>query len=123
MENLVSKSERSAGIDIYKILCMFFVIWFHFSDHGSVQITANDEVTFNWLVLAVSRIFGGVCNSAFILCTGYFLSTKKFNAERILKLWLQVWFYSVLCGLISIALKIEPLALSSILTILLPYYT
>lgn len=47
MENLVSKLERSAGIDIYKILCMFFVIWFHFSDHGSVQITANDEVTFN----------------------------------------------------------------------------
>lgn len=121
MENMVSKSERSAGIDIYKILCMFFVIWFHFSDHGSVQITANDEITFNWLVLAGSRIFGGICNFTFILCTGYFLCTKKFNVERILKLWLQVWFYSVLCGMVAIALKMESFALSSILPMLLPF--
>lgn len=57
MEKIVLKTERSAGIDIYKILCMFFVIWFHFSDHGSVLITANDEITFNWLVIAISSIF------------------------------------------------------------------
>lgn len=121
MEKEVSKTERSAGIDIYKILCMFFVIWFHFSDHGSIQITANDEITFNWLVIAISRIFGGICNCTFVLCTGYFLCTKKFNAERIIKLWLEVWFYSVVCGIIAFALKIEPLTKKSILTMLMPF--
>ncbi|MBQ7159118.1 MAG: acyltransferase [Treponema sp.] len=124
MENLVSKPERSAGIDIYKILCMFFVIWFHFSDHGSVQITANDEFTFNWLVLAVSRIFGGICNCTFVLSTGYFLCTKKFNAERIFKLWLEVCFYSVLCGTIAFAINNNtppPLSLNYFLIMLMPF--
>ena len=121
MNVMAQKPKRSAGIDIYKILCMFFVIWFHFSDHGSVQISANDAVTVNWLVIAISRIFGGICNCTFVLCTGYFLCTKKFNVERILKLWLEVWFYSVLCGTIAFIIKIEPVSKKSILAMLMPF--
>ncbi len=120
-EALANNNERSAGIDIYKILAMFFVIWFHFSDHGTVQITTSDPLTFNWAILAISRVFGGICNCAFVLCTGYFLSTKKFNLERIVKLWLEVWFYSLFCGSLAFAFKLEPYSFESLIKIFLPF--
>ncbi|MBQ3922434.1 MAG: acyltransferase family protein, partial [Spirochaetales bacterium] len=121
MESVIVKNERNIGIDIYKILCMFFVIWFHFSDHGTIQITANDEITFNWLILAISRIFGGICNCVFVLCTGYFLCMKKFSLERIIKLWLEVLFYSILSEIIAFVVKIEPFSIKTILRMFMPF--
>ena len=119
-ESLPPTGERNAGIDLYKILCMFFVICFHFSDHGSVQITANDEISLNWIVLAVSRVFGGICNCAFVLSTGYFLCEKKASLTRIARLWLQVLFYSILCGTAAFLMGLEPLSLVSLAKMLLP---
>lgn len=119
MDN-IKNQERNTGLDLFKILCMFFVIWFHYSDHGNIQLKPDDHITFNWCILAVSRIFGGICNCAFVLTTGYFLFEKKFNLEKIIKLYLQVWFYSVFCGVISYSIKTDVITIESIIKMLFP---
>jgi surface polysaccharide O-acyltransferase-like enzyme len=118
--NSDNNSKRNAGIDVLKIICMFFVIWFHYSDHGTTVITANDTISINWCILSFSRIFGGICNCIFVLITGYFQYEKKFNLIRILKLWLEVLFYSVLCGTIAFLIRIEPFSIKSLIKMIFP---
>ena len=112
---------RNYGLDLYKILCMFFVIAFHFSDHGKVGITCSQDLTFNWCILAVSRIFGGICNCAFMLISGYFLYQKKFKVRNIFKLWLDVWFYSVVLGLICYAIGTDVVSKKSVTEMIFPF--
>ena len=100
---------------------MFFVIAFHFSDHGNVIVSCAQEVTFNWAVLAIVRIFGAICNCAFMLISGYFFYQKRFNFKNIFRLWLEVWFYSVIIGIICYILKTEPFTIKSLIKMLFPF--
>lgn len=51
------KSNMNAGISMLKIIAMIWVILFHFSDHGVVDmITA--PLNMSWLVLAFGRLGG-----------------------------------------------------------------
>ena len=95
--------KRNIGIDLLKIICMFMVIAFHYSDHGSVSLSATAPITFNWVILATCRIWGGICNAVFMLVTGYYLSRdKKFSWKKVIRLYMQVSFFTLLCGVICI---------------------
>lgn len=112
---------RIYGLDLYKILCMFFVLAFHFSFHGNVNVNCAQALTFNWAVLAVARIFGAICNCAFMLICGYFLYRKTFHVKTVFRLWLEVWFYSVVLGVICHVFGAEPLTVSGLAQMLLPF--
>lgn len=43
-------------------------------------------------------------NCIFVLITGYLLYNKKFTLKRIIKLWLDVWSYSIGIGIICYCL-------------------
>ncbi len=115
------RQARIYGLDLYKILSMFFVIAFHFSFHGNVIVSCAQELTFNWTVLAAARIFGAICNGAFMLISGYFLYRKKFSARTVFRLWLQVWFYSVVLGVVCGIFGIAPLTAGNLLRMLFPF--
>ena len=87
MNGASDRQERIYGLDLYRILCMFFVIAYHFSFHGNVTVSCAQEVTFNWAVLAIARIFGALCNGGFMLTSGYFLYRKRFRARTVFRLW------------------------------------
>lgn len=70
------RNNRNYGIDIYKILCMFLVIAFHFSDHGTTPLLAGNPLTFNWILLASSRIWGGVAIVASCWLAAIFYQAK-----------------------------------------------
>ncbi len=112
---------RNYGLDLYKILCMFFVIAFHFSDHGNTIVSCSQDVTFSWCILAFSRVFGAICNCAFMLISGYFLYQKKFNIRNIFKLWSQVWFYSVVIGIVCYVIGTEPISIRSVIAMVFPF--
>ena len=114
-------TKRIYGLDLYKILAMFFVVVFHFSFHGNVDITCAQKLTFNWTVLAVARIFGAVGNAAFMLISGYFLCRKKFSFKTVFRLWLEVWFYAVLLGSVRQILGREPFSLKSLFSMFFPF--
>lgn len=115
------RNNRNYGIDIYKILCMFLVIAFHFSDHGTTPLLAGNPLTFNWILLASSRIWGGVCNCCFMLVSGYFLSSKTgFTWRNVFKLYGQVWFYSIVSFVAAVALGTIPFGKLALVKALLP---
>lgn len=114
-------AKRNYGLELYKVLCMLFVVAFHFSDHGNIKLSCNQEITFNWRFLASARIFGNLCNFGFMLISGYFLYKKKFEIKKIFKLWLQVWFYSVTLGIVCFVIGTEAFSWKSLIKMLFPF--
>lgn len=118
----MNDQKREIGIDVLKILCMFLVIAFHYSDHGEIKLIADTPLTFNWLTLASARIWGGICNSVFMLTTGYFLSGKHgFNCSKLIKLYSQVLFYSIISGAIVLLFGYEQFSVSKIVKMVFPF--
>lgn len=79
-------NTRNYGLDLYKVLCMFMVVGFHYVDHGNTQLVRNMDITFNWNVLAFLKMFGAICNCAFMLNSGYFLYEKEFKIQNLIRL-------------------------------------
>lgn len=102
-ENTGSAGNHEEWIDLLRIICMFWVILFHFADHGTVDM-ATAPLTANWVFLAFCRAGGGIANCTFVLITGYLLSEKHFKLSRICLLWLEVWMYSVASYILSTAI-------------------
>ncbi len=96
------KSKINYGLNLLRIFSMFIVISFHFSDHGVRAVTSLDPLDLDWILLSSARMWGGIVNCSFMLITGYFLSKKtEFSLRRLLQLYAQVWFYSVVFGIVA----------------------
>ena len=86
--------KRNYGIDLLKIVSMYYVILIHILGHGGVvyntqYLTLNDTIA--WLL----RILVYCAVNLFALCTGYLYVDKKFKYKNIINLWILVCFYSV----------------------------
>ncbi len=112
--------NRNLGIELFRIVCMLLIIAFHMSDHGVISINSTMPITENWLTLAFARLGGAIGNCAFVIIGGYLLCTKEFDSRRIIKLWLQTFFYSVVCGLIAFKMGIVDVSIKKIVMMLLP---
>lgn len=67
----------------------------HFFGHGGV-IASFQNVSSN---LILSEFIQGLCRVAvncFILISGYYGIDHVFKWKKVKKLWIQVWFYSVI---------------------------
>ena len=122
MSEIRIAAGRNYGMDLLKIITMFLIVVFHFSDHGTVTTTPQMPLTLNWAALAIARIFGAIGNCIFMFISGYFLCEKNYRTKRLAVLWLQVFFYSILCRIITIAMGLDPLGIKIVLKTLFPVF-
>lgn len=90
MENNIQK--RDYGIDFFKIFAMFLVVAVHIMDGivpGCQTGTANEYTA---KFIQTSFFFAVNC---FALSTGYIQVNIKYKFNRIVRMWLQVFYYSV----------------------------
>ena len=91
------QKKRNCGIDMLKILCMFFIVIQHIVGHGG--ITQNNEFAFNinyevaWLI----KCFVLCAVDCYAMASGYLLYDSNIKLSRLFKLWVQIETYSVLC--------------------------
>lgn len=90
-----SKTGRNSAIELLRIVAMLFIVASHSSVHGCFPKRDSDfflnNYMLDWLVL------GNLGADIFVMISGYYLCTKKFNVHSILKVLSQVWFYSFFC--------------------------
>lgn len=90
------EQKRDIGIEVLRITAMFMVTVLHALGHGGVleQYTfASFGYIFFWSIETLCY----VAVNLFVLITGYFMVTSEVKPSRILKLMIQVEFYSLLC--------------------------
>ena len=93
-ENTIAKQEktiRNSSFELLRIIAMLFIIAHHFYVHGGF----SDISPTNKALMTFFEFGGKFGVAIFVMISGYFLVNSKFKFKKLLKLVLQVWFYSV----------------------------
>ena len=92
------KEERNYGIDLLRIICMFFILVLHCVGIGGI-IDNVIENSIQYKVVWFMTIFAYCAIDIFALISGYVSYSskeKKINYSNYIILWLQVIFYGIL---------------------------
>lgn len=84
---IVVNKGRNSNIELLRIISMIVIIAHHFELYTEYRTTSN----INLIIYSLGNL--GV--NIFVIISGYFLITSKFSIKKLLKLWLQIIFYSI----------------------------
>lgn len=120
-------NARMANMELLRIISMMFVIVLHFLGKGiGISNAAAQEMTVYGYVSWFIEAFAIVAVNVYMLISGYFLLESTFKVKRLLRLLLQLWFYSIGIGLVAAAfgyLPQEGFSLYYLAQLLLPVST
>lgn len=94
------KPVRQTNFELMRVIAMIMVIMLHALGHGGVlEQYEFDSVgyIFMWFIETLSY----VSVNLFVLITGYFMINSNFKISRVIKLAVQVEFYSLICLIIA----------------------
>ena len=117
MENTnINCSKRNSSFELLRIFSMLLIIMHHFYVHGNfTSLSASNE--FLMTIFEFGGKFGVII---FILISGYFGVSSKFKFTKLLKLILQVWFYSMLFYIIFASIGLVDFSFETLKSSLFP---
>lgn len=86
--------KRQVNFELLRILCMYMIVVGHCLFHGRVTAKLGYG-TVNYFLSYLIQSFSVVHVNCFVMIAGYFAIDREFHTERIVRLWRQVFFYSV----------------------------
>ena len=94
----MSIKQREVKFELLRILAMGMIITLHYLSKGGFLKPLTDRVTltdgFAWFIEA----FCLVAVNVYVLISGYFGCTSKWNIRKLFTLWLQVVSYALVVG-------------------------
>ncbi len=118
----VLNKERAVNFELLRIVSIFMVIILHFVNNSQLNDVINMYSTNGYVYSFVQ----GVCYTAdnlFVLLSGYFLVKSKFKIRKVVDLWLQVFFYSVVFYFVLMSLGLVEFSLKTLYYTLTPVYS
>lgn len=88
-----AKQMRNSAVELLRALAMFLIVLSHACVHSRFDLTAPGFGINR--ILVQCGVLGNLGVDIFVLISGYFLSVKGVSARGLLKLLLQIWFYSL----------------------------
>lgn len=117
------KKERNSNMDLLRIVSMFLIILLHSIDHSGV-LEASETASLPIQVwVRFTYMLTQVCVNCFVLISGYFLVRSKFRLQKLIALWLETVFYSLIIRIVFIAIGYSSFSVSSILGCFVPVFT
>lgn len=89
----MQKIQRCSNLELLRIICILIIILSHYSVHGDFNINAA-SIPMNKFFIQSSGL-GEIGVDCFIFISGYFLVNSSFHLKKLLKLELEVLFYSI----------------------------
>lgn len=87
--------KRDNGLDLLRILCMLLVTFSHVFTHGGIINEHLSPGTASWFLGNLLYPFTLVAVNCFVLLSGYFQCTSRFKLKRVVSVWVQALFWSV----------------------------
>ena len=113
------ENKRLIGLDILKILSIFFILVHHFSKHG--EFYAN-TTGFTQTLLSILNVLFLPSVNIFVFISAYLIIKKNsFNLKRFLFLYLEIVFYSILTYLFSLIITKESFDIKTIISAFDPF--
>lgn len=118
------KAPRMSNLELLRCVAMMMVIVLHYLGKGNLLADlSRGEPGRVGLAAWVLEAFCIVAVNAYMLISGYFLCVSHFKPSRLIKLYLQLWFYSVGVGALAILTGLYPLReleIHDLLTMIFP---
>lgn len=93
MEIKLLQKERNSSFELLRIISMFLIVMHHYSVHGGFDFMIPFSMK---LYFVQCLVMGGKLGvNLFVLISGYFLCKSDFKWKRIIKLEVEVIFYSI----------------------------
>ena len=97
MKNLLDTQQRDSNYDCLKLVSMFSIIIYHILLHGKLLSSTTGITNVILYFIFFLSIFHV---SVLVLITGYYQVNKEFKIEKLIKLILEFWFYSIVINFI-----------------------
>lgn len=117
---------RDRNYEIMRIIAMLMIVCMHYLSKGGALVTPTSELGGTSLAAWFIESFLIVAVNAYVLVSGYF----GIDADRItnplqttLRLYVQVWFYSMVIGAVSVLTGLTPFDKYDFLAYILPFST
>lgn len=91
----MQREIRESNFELLRIVSMIFIVMHHYAIHGDFNSLSGGEYSPALLFVQILLIGGKLGVNCFVLISGYFLIMSSESTSRILRIWLQVFFYSV----------------------------
>lgn len=100
---------RRMNLELLRCLAMMMVIALHFLGKGELLGELSQKnLGLTEIIAWILESFCIVAVNVYMLISGYFLCQSGFRLSRFLQLLMQIWFYSVVFGLLGVALGLVP---------------
>lgn len=98
-----TKRKREPNYELLRVFSMFFIVVWHFIYHGmNISIENHPAMDtnswvgiMNFLAVSLLKCITSIGVDCFVMITGYFMIRSSFRWEKLVKIWLQVFFYSM----------------------------
>lgn len=87
--------QRLSNIELLRIISMLMIIMLHLLSFGGMLKTYNTisaKAIFIWLMESLSF----VAVNCYVIISGYFLVDSNFKLKKLLNIWIEVLFYSLI---------------------------
>ena len=99
----MKKKDRQMNYELLRIIAMLMIVCLHYLSKGGALGDPKQELTTNGYLAWLIEAFCLVAVNVYVLISGYFgVDSQNFTIRKPLKIWRQVWFYSVGIGLIML---------------------
>lgn len=97
IEYYSKKKERNSNLELYRIIVMLLIVAHHYVvNSGLIQVLENEPLDVPSCVMLVFGAWGKTGINCFVLITGYFMCRSRFTWDKLLKLYMQILFYTVI---------------------------
>lgn len=122
--NPQEKKSRMVNMELLRIVSMTLVVALHYLDKGGLLTNLSDkEASWGTYLPWLLEAFAISAVNCYMMLTGYFLASSSFKVSRLVRTLLQVWFYSVIIGIIAGCFGLFPeegLCIHYLLSLVLP---
>lgn len=92
------QTKRNSAVECLRILAMLAIVLSHACVHSGFDLSLP-QISFNRLIVQWG-VLGNLGVDIYMIISGYFLCTKGAQAKTLSKLFVQLWFYSVVLFLV-----------------------
>ena len=94
----VKNKQRVSKFELLRIIAMLLIVLHHSIIHGVFAVGINNEINYpvNTIVSTILGMGGRIGVYLFVLVTGYFMIYSHITLAKIIKLWLPIFFWSIL---------------------------
>lgn len=93
-------NERQSNIELLRIISMCMIIAMHYMTKGMQIDKLSVDSSLHNIVFWIIYAFCLSSVNAYVLISGYFAPDAKWSVTKVVRLWIEVLFYSILVALV-----------------------